>query len=447
MNFMAIDNQLFSICEDQGFIELIAHLQPKYIIPSRRFFSDKMLPQAYKTLQALVFENISMAQYLSFTTDIWTNSYTNDSFISLSCHYIGNDFNKVDCVLNCKHFPESHTGINIAAIFETMLTEWQIPESKIHLVIRDAAANMKLGVELSNIDSISCFLHGLQLVLKDAVFSQKTVAEIIKRSKSICTHFNHSSLSTVQLKRIQKEIDPKLPENRILLPIQDVATRWNSTFLMLERIEKLKRPLQLFIADHPNIPVLTSSDWKYIENILYLLQPFFMITESISKTKSLISTVIPHVRALNGYLSSIAEEDLGVKKLKNGLRNALKDRFLNAIKSNYNVFESRIFVVSTSLDPRYKNTLFPENTKKNLRTWLFSEVKKIVIADSKDSNDSGSSSDHSSPERKKAKTNAKQTESNISSIIRSRIAENFLKFYKHEEIDTTWELKAKIIRR
>ena len=38
MNFMAIDNQLFSICEDQGFIELIAHLQPKYIIPSRRFF-------------------------------------------------------------------------------------------------------------------------------------------------------------------------------------------------------------------------------------------------------------------------------------------------------------------------------------------------------------------------------------------------------------------------
>ena len=46
----------------------------------------------------------------------------------------------------------------------------------------------------------------------------------------------------------------------------------------------------------------------------------------------------------------------------------------------------------------------------NLRTWLFSEVKKIVIADSKDSNDSGSSSDHSSPERKKAKTNAKQTE-------------------------------------
>ena len=113
--------------------------------------------------------------------------------------------------------------------------------------------------------------------------------------------------------------------------------------------------------------VLTANDWKHIENILYLLQPFFMITESISKTKSLISTVIPHVRALNGYLSSVAEEDLGVKKLKNGLRNALKDRFLNAINSNYNVFESRIFVVSTSLDPRYKNTLFPENTKMNLR--------------------------------------------------------------------------------
>ena len=71
-----------------------------------------------------------------------------------------------------------------------------------------------------------------------------------------------------------------------------------------------------------------------------------MITEEISKSKSLISTVIPHVRALlNIYLSSASEEDSGVKKLKTVLRNLFQNRFLNL--DNTNVFDSKIFVVST----------------------------------------------------------------------------------------------------
>ena len=35
---IALDNQPFSITEDDGFIGLMAHLQPRYLIPSRHFF-------------------------------------------------------------------------------------------------------------------------------------------------------------------------------------------------------------------------------------------------------------------------------------------------------------------------------------------------------------------------------------------------------------------------
>ena len=52
MNMMAMDNQPFSIAEDQGFIELLAHVQPKYMIPSRRYFSDVMLPKTFKEIKA-----------------------------------------------------------------------------------------------------------------------------------------------------------------------------------------------------------------------------------------------------------------------------------------------------------------------------------------------------------------------------------------------------------
>ena len=48
MAMIVLDNQPFTTVEDQGFIDLIAHMQPKYCLPSRRYFSETMLPQMYE---------------------------------------------------------------------------------------------------------------------------------------------------------------------------------------------------------------------------------------------------------------------------------------------------------------------------------------------------------------------------------------------------------------
>lgn len=53
MNTIAQDNQLFSIVEDNGFIELMAHLQPQYLQSSRRYLPDTMLPWIYRELKGL----------------------------------------------------------------------------------------------------------------------------------------------------------------------------------------------------------------------------------------------------------------------------------------------------------------------------------------------------------------------------------------------------------
>ena len=56
INMMALDNQPFSMVEDDGFIDLLAHLQPHYMLPSRRYFTDKMLPETYKELRTILFK-------------------------------------------------------------------------------------------------------------------------------------------------------------------------------------------------------------------------------------------------------------------------------------------------------------------------------------------------------------------------------------------------------
>jgi len=47
MEFMALDEQPFSVVEDQGFCQLIAHLEPRCVLPSRRYFADVSLPALY----------------------------------------------------------------------------------------------------------------------------------------------------------------------------------------------------------------------------------------------------------------------------------------------------------------------------------------------------------------------------------------------------------------
>ncbi len=54
---MASDNRAFSIVEDkQGFIELIALLEPNYLTPSRTYFTQDALPNLYSKVRGVIAE-------------------------------------------------------------------------------------------------------------------------------------------------------------------------------------------------------------------------------------------------------------------------------------------------------------------------------------------------------------------------------------------------------
>lgn len=47
---IALVNLHFTIVKDTGFINLISHLQPRYLLLSRRYFSETVIPRLYSTL-------------------------------------------------------------------------------------------------------------------------------------------------------------------------------------------------------------------------------------------------------------------------------------------------------------------------------------------------------------------------------------------------------------
>ena len=44
---IAVDLQPFSIVEDTGFVRLMKHTYLRYIVPSRKYFSEKIIPEMY----------------------------------------------------------------------------------------------------------------------------------------------------------------------------------------------------------------------------------------------------------------------------------------------------------------------------------------------------------------------------------------------------------------
>ena len=82
---IAVNNQPFSVVSDVGFTRLMNYIEPRYCIPSRTYFSEKMIPQLFERLQTVVHELLDEQEYVSCTTDIWL-SPSQDSLLSLTAH-------------------------------------------------------------------------------------------------------------------------------------------------------------------------------------------------------------------------------------------------------------------------------------------------------------------------------------------------------------------------
>lgn len=70
-----------------------------------------------------------------------------------------------------------------------------------------------------------------------------------------------------------------------IVPIQDVKTRWNSTFLMLRRAKRLQSTFNEFCSEYRLRDLtLDQEEWRQIEYLLWITQPFFKFTTALSKT-------------------------------------------------------------------------------------------------------------------------------------------------------------------
>jgi len=244
---------------------------------------------------------------------------------------------------------QDHTGAYLSSKLNEAISTWDL-STKIHMGIRDNAANMVSAMRLAGIDDFGCMAHTLQLVLNDALFTQTSVESLVKKSRKVVMHFKHSEQACRHLSEYQKSC--AVPTHHL---VQDVQTTCHCTYLMLQRLAEQRTALILYSVNRGGIDILTKSEWELIVRITAVLKPFYDATLEISHDDACISVVIPLVTVLRSKMLSTTVDN-GLKQMKAALRDAMDRRF-GAVKSEPNL------LAATLLDPRFKGMYFSQQEK------------------------------------------------------------------------------------
>ncbi|KAK1890214.1 Zinc finger BED domain containing protein 1 [Dissostichus eleginoides] len=240
-----------------------------------------------KTKAKAVMERV---EAVSLTADMWT-SINMDAYLAVTCHYVDDSAKLATVLLGVLPFPETHTAVNITAAMRSLMEE-KGTEGKVTSIVTDAGANMVASVRSLNLRHALCFAHSLNLVLKKSLDATPGLQDLRTRARKVVTFFKTSTTAKEKLREVQEQMN-----RPVLKLIQEVDTRWISTYLMLQRLFKERQSVGAALATS------SSEDYETADACLQLLSPFFQATVELSEEKRVSgSKIIPMTKMLMLYL-------------------------------------------------------------------------------------------------------------------------------------------------
>jgi len=365
-------NQLpISFCSSSGFRQFMAVVEPNYKI-CRHEAMKKRLHSLKSKVQDKIKSELRNVKSLVCTTDGWS-SMAQNSYISLTAHIINNQWLSKSFTLTTQKMDERHTAVNLAQKLTCIFDDWEI-NGKVSTVITDNAKNvvnaiklLPLTIDNENMD-VTCAAHSLQLAISTAL-KYETFSELIKLCSALVGHFKHSNVAKQSLFKKQEQLG--IPHQSL---VQCCKTRWNSIYLMLDRLLQNKTSILNVLTDRTITSLyiaqkleITESQWLKIEILVSLLKPLYIVTNLFcSENHSPASIVRPLLAQLmENHLNEKENDDQNVTYFKRTIIHEIKERF----KLDWNETSSvSVKQIASFLDPRYKDLEFePIGAREEIR--------------------------------------------------------------------------------
>jgi len=286
--WVAQDCRPLNVVEDDGLQKLIrcASGNEAYVMPSRKTISTR-ISTLYESEIVKIQGLLSNADHIALTTDYWT-SVANESYLGVTAHFLTEKWNYQATVIGVYVMEDRHFADLIAQHISGVIDEWQL-SSKVTTIRTDNAFNMINAVKKMPYQSLPCVAHALQLSVKKGM-GDAGVENVVAKCRKIVGLFKHSAANFTELK-MELTISHLPAES----PIQDVATRRNSTFIMIERFLKQHEAL-LSVLRNPShkhkLSLPTEAELEKLRVLKTLLEPCKRATELLGGEKYVSCSVV-----------------------------------------------------------------------------------------------------------------------------------------------------------
>ncbi|XP_024030779.1 zinc finger BED domain-containing protein RICESLEEPER 2-like [Morus notabilis] len=256
----------FQFVEYKGLRAMLQYLYPDVELISRNTAKAICLKMYEKEKAKIKNMVIACPGRISLTSDLWS-SLTSDGYLCLTAHFVDKNWKLQKRILNFCNMPPPHTGIALSEkIYSLLHDDWGI-EGKIFTITLDNATSNDVSVvslqTQLNLDGLlpsngeffhlRCCAHILNLIVQDGLkridYSVENIRDTVKYVKASQMR-KQKFIECVKLVRLNV--------NKGLC--QDVVTRWNSTYLMLDRALFFRRAFQHLELSDSNYKHHLSSD-------------------------------------------------------------------------------------------------------------------------------------------------------------------------------------------
>lgn len=270
--------QPYDTCNDVYFRALCEAIYPGCPVFDRQRITSEVTRVSCRVHDAVA--SLLKGNQLALTTDHWT-SVANESYMALTAHWITSEWKMRSATLCCHHHVlTQETAEEIHRVVREGWMRFDIEDDQIEAILSDTAPNMNAAGQLFHCPHHFCVAHVLELTTKIAFKSTNIegIDQAMIAARHLVGYFSKSPLQEERLKEIQ-------PENKKVGVLEDVKTRWWSTFRMIERLIRLKPYLAVMVAAHGLPCNLTEQQWKILEVVHDVLQPFMEVQKALEGHK------------------------------------------------------------------------------------------------------------------------------------------------------------------
>uniref|UniRef100_A0A1B0DG64 Uncharacterized protein n=1 Tax=Phlebotomus papatasi TaxID=29031 RepID=A0A1B0DG64_PHLPP len=233
----------------------IANAMPHATTVSRNITSLTQIVRNH--LRALVCDISRTMKGAAITTDIWTDKYTNVSFMSLTFHYIADKKNQKRCLGVRPLSPEKKTGDYIKKEIIHALQNYKIHDWIDNLIfVTDRGTNIVNA--LKGYKRLNCFAHLLNNTVQHALNQTDGAKHLVEQCRKLVRYFKKSGLQSKLSKTLK----------------QDVPTRWNSTCNMLISLSDVWDEVVEILEERDQHDRIEQICKKEVDAIVNFLQPF-----------------------------------------------------------------------------------------------------------------------------------------------------------------------------